>query len=504
MHPRTRTLKTYILFWLFLVNTAVMLLVASFFLSRSRKALSDSLDNTVLTLAEGLAMSTEEEKDGRIQVEFSDEMIGDFTGPISEAYFLIYNLQDGTEIARSKSLSEIDVSLPRDPESFPLRRPIFWNDFLTDSKVRWVALREWARPDTDPLARRTQEDTNLFPASFTETATSGDPSHGQCLFVTAVKTEQTDDQFRHILFLTTASFAIALGIVVLSGWFAVTKGLSPLFDLGQRVASLSPANMQPLDVPRVRELGALVETLNGAIGRVRDTLDREKRFSSDVAHELRTPVAEVRTTAEVALRHIAISEEEHRANYEGILNSCKRMQEIVEKLLYLTRCENGTIGCEMAMVPLRTLLVQSWDPFLEKLSERGIHLEIDVPETLTVWVDKDLLTIILANLVHNATEYTPSGGQIECRAVKDNSTVSFAMSNTSYDFASEDLDHIFDRFWRKDPSRTPGTSHTGLGLSLVLSFAQQMGFSVDTEVLDGFFTITLSGFEVAPCAPPKG
>ncbi len=211
---------------------------------------------------------------------------------------------------------------------------------------------------------------------------------------------------------------------------------------------------------------------------VETTLNREKRFTSDASHELRTPVAVLRAYTESLLAEENLSGEQ-RGELTTMLRECERMQRIIGQLLTITRGQEGRYPVCREPVSLRELCEGVAETLADRLTERGIRLTVDVPDALTVTADQSLLTELLLNLCENAVKYGKPGGRIDVRAARQGDTLRLIVADDGIGILPEALPHIFERFYRVDAARD--RSGTGLGLSICDWIAKAHGGSIRAE-----------------------
>lgn len=257
---------------------------------------------------------------------------------------------------------------------------------------------------------------------------------------------------------------------------------------------INPSNLAPVSIPPARELADVANSLNTVIDNLRKAFERERRFIANVAHELRTPISELRTLAEVSLKWPEEMDEQSLKNYQDILAVVRHMQNTVNNLLVLSRLDSGSLQSQKEMFELRPLAESACKHYQDMAEEKEIIVNNAIPAHCPLFTDKHMFLLIIDNLLSNAVEYSRSSSTVDLSARKDDNFFLFSVSNPAYDLSSRDLPLIFERFWRKDTARTSDRSHSGLGLSLVKSLADFLGFSVEAKLsLTNCLNISISG-----------
>lgn len=491
MNQTYKSLKRQILVRLFLITALVFILAEGIILEQSHRALNNALDNALKARAESMATLIEIEPHGEIEFEFSDDVMRDFSGPDPKAYFLIRRISDNKEIERSESLGSEKIDVPVPLKDIAPGKPFFWNTRIHDKNVRCIALREYRQLDSVETPESTSGEENSF--SSQQDATAIIEKSNELLLLAAIGRSDTDRQFWGILKLTSAALGIGLFLLLLSGRFVIVRSLQPLRELEKEVQFISAENLIPVKVPSIKEIASVAHALNRLIKNLKEAFERERRFTADVAHELRTPIAEMRSLAEVALKWPDGRIDQERKNYADILASAKQMQNIVTTLLTLTRCDAGALKCQKEEVPLEPLINLTWQQFENTAVAKRLAISSNVPSEISISTDKELFETVLANLFSNAVEYTPEGGKIQWRASLKNGEFSFSIANTTTELTEEDLSHLFERFWQKEKARSHAETHGGLGLALVSSLATILGFTIKARLTTpSLLTITLS------------
>ena len=326
-------------------------------------------------------------------------------------------------------------------------------------------------------------------------ASAGDGGFAVASLVVATSREELDRQLRFLdlaLLVFVMAMVVAVALLVPVG---LGIGLRPLQGVVEQVARLDADRLdQRLDAPAIpRELEPLVQRLNELLDRLEAAFDRERRFSSNVAHELRTPLAELRSLADVGARWP--DDSDPVAGFFADVNEISgHMERMVVHLLALSRHEGGIEDVLRSDVPLGESVDRAWAAHEAAARQRRIDFQRELQEGLVVETDRDKLDLILSNLFSNAVAYSPEGSTVTCRgsAEEGATVVTLEVTNPVNGGLEEaDLSHIFDRFWRKDESRSGG-HHLGLGMSLVKAFSDLLGIDVELALdRGGDFRVTL-------------
>jgi two-component system sensor histidine kinase QseC len=225
--------------------------------------------------------------------------------------------------------------------------------------------------------------------------------------------------------------------------------------------------------PLPSELAPVRDRLNDLLARLEDSFARETRFNTAVAHELRTPIAELRTLAEVALRWP--DAQAPTRVVRDVLSVAVRMQSLVGTLLLLRRIESGHEPLETQPVRLRALLAEAIAQRREQASARAVEVRQDATDDVIVTTQPQLLELLVDNWIANAVEYAPRGSIIEASVERQNGSFVLEIANDAPQLSASDVSRMFEPFWRKDDARSDDL-HSGLGLALTKSVAETLGF----------------------------
>jgi two-component system OmpR family sensor kinase len=267
---------------------------------------------------------------------------------------------------------------------------------------------------------------------------------------------------------------IALVLASIAGYFLAGLSLRPVESMRRRAAAISAETPgERLPVPRTGdEVERLGETLNAMLGRLEEALQRERDFVADAGHELRTPLAYLRTELELALRH-ADSPEELRTAVRASSEEVERLAQLAEDLLLIARSERGRVPLRLETLEASELLTSIASRFEWRAQEAGRLLRALPSSGFPVRGDRIRLEQALGNLVDNALRY--GAGEVRLSAARSDGLVELHVTDEGGGFPPEFLAQAFERFARFDQARTRGGS--GLGLSIVRAIAEAHGGS---------------------------
>ena len=300
-----------------------------------------------------------------------------------------------------------------------------------------------------------------------------DPDAGHRLLV-ADRYGDRDILASKIIFNMLRPFLWVSPLLAVLIWFGVGRGLAPLRRLATDIPNrdyncLSPVSMR--DVPQ--EVAPLVRELNALFSRLDNAYMRFSRFTSDAAHELRTPLAGIRAQATVALRSPDKAGREHALRQ--VLKGSDRAAHLVEQMLLLARVDPNAIATSFKPIDLRQAASEVVDEMRSKATEQGLELQLEAPQSVSVPGDLELMKLLLGNLIGNAIAHTPSGGRIQVRLEQRQNRVDLSVEDTGPGVAAAELERIFDRFYRHPDNQREGF---GLGLSISQRIAELHGAKI--------------------------
>ncbi len=297
------------------------------------------------------------------------------------------------------------------------------------------------------------------------------------------------NRFRELLVLAMALAALATASL---GWIVTRRSLAPLRRVTELAAGISAEHLASrLPVAGLPpELHSLAMTFNAMLTRLDDSFRRLSEFSSDIAHELRTPVSNLMTQTQVVLSGVRGNEEYREILYSN-LEEYERMAQMIGDMLYLAQADNGLLKPRKARVDLAAETRGLFEYFEAWAEENGVALVLE--GAATVPGDPLMLRRVLSNLVSNAIRHTPRGLVVNVSIELRGSVAMLSVENPGPEIPAEHLPRLFDRFYRIDPSRQRKGDGAGLGLAIVKSIVDAHGGMITVTSGNGKtkFLITL-------------
>ena len=313
--------------------------------------------------------------------------------------------------------------------------------------------------------------------------------------VDALSFEQTLRTFENSLIGLTLGGAL---LVALLGYWIAHLGLRPVQRLSEDAQRIGPDNRgQRLQLGRVPgELSDLGISFNSALDRLDAAYRQLETFNADVAHELRTPLANLIGQTQVALARRERDAPQLRDVLQSNLEELERLRAIVADMLFLARAEQGERAGRLTQASLAAEVGKTVE-FFEMLLDED-HLKVEIEGDAVAPIETALFRRALSNLLHNAIQHSPPGSRIVAHVVPRGDEVEVSFSNPSAHIAPEQIERLFDRFYRVDAARRNSDESHGLGLAIVKAVAAMHGGRVMARFENGVATI---GFSVAVTPP---
>jgi signal transduction histidine kinase len=285
----------------------------------------------------------------------------------------------------------------------------------------------------------------------------------------------------------------------LGGYWLSRRALAPVDRIIADSRSIGHHNLsRRLMIPKSGdELQRLSETLNEMIARLETAFQQIARFTADASHELRSPVAFIRARAEIALLKPRCAET-YRAAVEDMYGEATRMTELIENLLTLARADSGASQLAMVPIDLREPIRLAATHGQSLAEGKGVSFSSKVPDSpVPVLGDATALRRLSLILIENAVKYTPARGRVDVGLAATGTSVVLTVRDTGIGIAEEDLERIFERFYRSDKARQRDSGGTGLGLSIARWIAEVHRAQLEVQSELGFGSTFLVRLERA-------
>lgn len=299
----------------------------------------------------------------------------------------------------------------------------------------------------------------------------------------AVPTEPFDlalDNFRAI---EKETVPLLIVFASLLGYWLSGRSLAPVTRIIETADRIGVQNLsRRLEVPRARdELRRLSETLNAMLERIETSFKRITRFTADASHDLRTPVAVIRTIAEVTLRRPR-TESQYMEALSKILRTSVETTELLEDLLTLARADAGATGMELHLIDLDEHVKRAQERAVVLAADKQLNITLHAPGT-PVWVRADAIAMdrLLLILLDNAIKYTPDGGFCEIELLTASSEIQILVRDSGIGIPEQELSLIFERSYRTDRARSRNTGGAGLGLAIARWITEMHGGAITAE-----------------------
>jgi signal transduction histidine kinase len=285
------------------------------------------------------------------------------------------------------------------------------------------------------------------------------------------------------LLLLMVAIPVALAFAAIAGQAIARRALRPIDQMTQRATKITANNLHDrleIDNPN-DELGRMAEAFNHLLGRLDDAFQQLRRFTADAAHELRTPLASIRTVGEVALGQG--SDSDPRRAVENMLEASARLNETIDSLLLLSRVEVINAPGQMEGVQLKELVDEVSNLLSVMMEDSRVKVIPSFTSDPEVQADRSLLRIALVNILHNAWKFAPSDStiHIQCGPGASPDVIQISVQDEGPGIAPNELQRVFDRFYTGSDQSTPKTTGAGLGLSITKLVIERFGGTIGFE-----------------------
>ncbi|WP_440998554.1 sensor histidine kinase [Fodinibius sp. SL11] len=270
--------------------------------------------------------------------------------------------------------------------------------------------------------------------------------------------------------------AISVAFSILGGYWLSRRALQPVASINDAAKSITATDLDkriPVNYQVKDELTDLAETFNMMLNRLQKGFEREKRFTSDAAHELMTPLSSMRSDAEIMLRKPR-SKEEYQETIERMLTEVRKMSEMIHLLLQLSRVES-VHRSKPENVSISRIAEVVTDQHQESAQAKNISIQTQIDPDLQVMAHGAYIEEVINNLLDNAVKYTPKGGKVKLQLQRSSGKAVIHLSDTGIGFDEETKQHLFERFYRANESVVQEQTGSGLGLPLVKAIIELYG-----------------------------
>lgn len=477
----------------------LLLLCSGWFMQRLiTQSLTEEFDRGLISRAQSIMAITEQDEDG-VELEVYPAALPGFFRKNEPDYFEVHNTTN-QRLFYSASLSD-DVTL----EHAEKTQETVFDTLLPDGrKGRMIRQSYYPKIDIDDDATGQPADKDQLqpfaPSGIPVTVNGVVVVPTRVELSMATSREALDDQLGRLNLIMLLIGSLTLLSSALLQRNAIKRAVRPIESMSENINQLDVQDLSNRlsPNPSLKELNVLADRFNGLMERLQEGFNRERRFSADLAHEIRTPLAELRTLVEVRERWP--QDELIAANFtEDIIVAVERMEHLTQDLLSLSRGEIGLLKPE-GMVDLTFLIPNVMNAHQSEATNRDLIVNVNLPEQPVFVRGASHWRSLLNNLIDNAVAHCPENSSIAIELkvnVHDNSFVYF-IENTAPDLEQDDIPHLFDRLWRKEKARS-GSRHSGLGLSLVKLYTSALEVLLAAELTDEQrLRISLSGTTVQP------
>jgi len=314
-------------------------------------------------------------------------------------------------------------------------------------------------------------------------ATPVDANSGKYLVELGVSIDSIDEVLNRLLDLLALLLPVLIVCAAGGGYWLVNRALRPVDLLSQTAEQLSLQNLTmrlPVE-PSGDALERLSIALNNLLGRLRDSVQTQRRFLADASHELRTPLTVIKGELQELTHESRLSQTDLRERVGSVLEEVARLEHLVSGLLVLSRLDAGEMQGDWIDVDLAQLASSTAEQMRLMADDRDVDIDLSGLQNAVVWGDRARLKQIIVNLLDNAIRFTPGGGEVALRTASDDGGSVIEISDTGIGIPAAALAHVFDRFYRVDAARSREDGGAGLGLSIVRSICTAHGAEVDVQ-----------------------
>lgn len=411
-----------------------------------------------------------------VEFDFADEFMPEFESKINPEYFQIWK-EDASVLEKSRSLNNDTLPLMTLEE----QETLFLNSIIHDDREIRAIYISFLPQIPDPALRTPEMLSHQIPM----------------VLAVAVERETLLGIINRLYVISFISVAVIISLTYFMTSALVRYALKPLTELQGKIKNIHTGDLtKPLFIDNPpHELNEVIKQFNNFMTRLNESFQREKRFSSDIAHELRTPITEILTISEIAKKW-PDDTELNKKFHSDVSSSINQIYRIVNSLQQLARCGAGNIDLIHGIISLNEYMGMKWKKYYDASIAKGLELDLDVSNNERIIISITEFDIIVNNLLSNAISYSTPNSKITICSDTSDKYLSLSIQNEIEDLEQNDLNSMFDKFWRKSYSRSDN-KHLGLGLSLVKSYADLLGLVIEVRLSgNNLFTVTINNIPI--------
>ncbi len=304
-------------------------------------------------------------------------------------------------------------------------------------------------------------------------------------------TQKSLNTLKLLLFVLTPVY---LALSTAGAYILAKRAIRPVTEITKAAESISAGDLSKriAGIATKDEVQELADTFNTMLERLQESFDRERQFTSDASHELRTPIAVISACTEELME--SAQEQESLVSLSAIQKESQRMNKIISQLLLLTRGYEGRYHLEKESLELREVIGSVLEELSEMADAAQIQLLNKVPENFILYADQSLLTQLLINLISNSIKYGVAGGRTVIRAAYSKQGCVLSVSDNGIGMSPEDAKHAFERFYRADKARDRSGSGLGLSIAKWIAEIHQGEIAIHSELQKGTEVVTVFPF----------
>jgi two-component system OmpR family sensor kinase len=391
----------------------------------------------------------EENLHSPIKFNLPPQVAGLFDSNDPNNFYFIINSHDGSVFARSTNAPKIATHpfMIGGGDTFPQRHPDFFHSHSLQSFGKTLEMLQ--------------------------TLPSGETIRVGCNIAPALK------EFQLLILRLTGVGAIILFFGLAGGWWIASRAIRPIEQISSTATKISAGDLsQRINVAEAKsELGQLAAVLNSTFARLETAFAQQQQFTSDAAHELRTPVSVMLTQTQTALNRDR-SAPEYRETVEACQRAAQRMRKLITALLELARLDAGQEILKRLRFDFSETVSDCVKLVRPLAEECGVKISTDLPPQ-EISGDSGRLSQVVTNLLTNAIQYNKSGGEVCVKLESQNGLAALTVSDTGAGIFAEDVPRVFERFFRADESRSSGNA--GLGLAISKAIVEAHGGTIEVS-----------------------